>query len=995
MKKLFVSLLSLTLFIQPFFPPALQANATNNTTIPGYRLIEKRFVKEINSTCYYYEHVKSGAKVFKMANDDPNKMFSITFKTLPDNDCGTAHIMEHSVLNGSLHFPVKSPFDIAVKGSLNTFINAFTSKDRTSFPVASMNEKDYFNLMHIYLDAVFNPLIYQNEKIFKQEGWHYELTDLNADIQYRGVVYGEMKGSFSNPARYVTYYTYKNLFPGNVYGYESGGYPYAIPELTWDEFKAFHTKYYHPDNCYIVLYGNEDVEKELSFIDKEYLSKYEKRNINFPIEEHRPFPTLKRVEAHYPVMEGAQTKNQTFLNLCYVTNHGKDITKTYALSILAYYLFNNESAPVRLALEKAGIGKNVSCSVQSYKQNIAQIQLQNANPEELDTFYNIIIRTLKETLNKGIDKSEIESVLNAYEFSLREDNNAQKGISYLSNVLPDFMYNNDPFAGLLYEKVLVELRENLKTDYYEELITSTFLDNNYALLLSVSPKPGLDKEFALADKAKLKAYKDRLSETELNQLIHETKALIQYQESKDSPEDIAKIPNLSLSDIDKKASYYAAEYKEINNHKILFYNDHTNDIVYLKLFFDLRVLPQEMIPYVSLLSDLLGAVDTKNYSYEDLNKAINNHTGGIQTSLILYLENNDDDNLIPKFLVSSKATVSKRDALLELNKEIVCNSVFNDTNRLKNLIKRLHVQLQSQFYRDGSRLASGRLSSYISKSGLFNEYVSGYEYYLFLSDLVKELDKNPGKIIDNLHNVSRLLFTKDNLMIGLACNTDNFNTLIPQLPLLSDALQTHTSTYKKWNLTMKNKNEAFSTSSKVQYVYSGYNFKKIGYEYNGKMLVLNRIMSRDWLNQEIRIKGGAYGGYSTLSYSGNVSFVSYRDPNLSETLEKYKQTSDFLQNLQLSEKEMTQFIIGTIAGLDQPKNITAKSMSAYGNYFTKTDASFYQKERDAILSTSLEDIRSYAKMIKEIANKNVVCVYGNAEKLESNKQLFSKLIKIE
>ncbi|HOS16197.1 MAG TPA: insulinase family protein, partial [Bacteroidales bacterium] len=479
MKKLFVSLLSLTLFIQPFFPPALQANATNNTTIPGYRLIEKRFVKEINSTCYYYEHVKSGAKVFKMANDDPNKMFSITFKTLPDNDCGTAHIMEHSVLNGSLHFPVKSPFDIAVKGSLNTFINAFTSKDRTSFPVASMNEKDYFNLMHIYLDAVFNPLIYQNEKIFKQEGWHYELTDLNADIQYRGVVYGEMKGSFSNPARYVTYYTYKNLFPGNVYGYESGGYPYAIPELTWDEFKAFHTKYYHPDNCYIVLYGNEDVEKELSFIDKEYLSKYEKRNINFPIEEHRPFPTLKRVEAHYPVMEGAQTKNQTFLNLCYVTNHGKDITKTYALSILAYYLFNNESAPVRLALEKAGIGKNVSCSVQSYKQNIAQIQLQNANPEELDTFYNIIIRTLKETLNKGIDKSEIESVLNAYEFSLREDNNAQKGISYLSNVLPDFMYNNDPFAGLLYEKVLVELRENLKTDYYEELITSTFLDNNY------------------------------------------------------------------------------------------------------------------------------------------------------------------------------------------------------------------------------------------------------------------------------------------------------------------------------------------------------------------------------------------------------------------------------------------------------------------------------------------------------------------------------------
>jgi Zn-dependent M16 (insulinase) family peptidase len=336
---------------------------------------------------------------------------------------------------------------------------------------------------------------------------------------------------------------------------------------------------------------------------------------------------------------------------------------------------------------------------------MAQISIQNANANELDSFYNVIIRTIKETLDKGIDKTEIESVLNAYEFSLREDNNAQKGISYLSGVLSDFIYNNDPFSGLCYEKVLVELRENLKTDYYEELITSTFLDNNYALLLSVSPKPGLDKEFALADKAKLKAYKDRLSETELNQLVNETKALIQYQESKDSPEDIAKIPSLSLSDIDKKASYYSAEYKEIDNHKILFYNDHTNDIVYLKLFFDLRVLPQEMIPYASLLSDLLGAVDTKNYSYEALNKAVNNHTGGIQTSLISYLENNDNDNLIPKFWVSSKATISKGDALLELNKEIVCNSLFNDTNRLKNLIKRIHVQLQSQFYRDGSRLA--------------------------------------------------------------------------------------------------------------------------------------------------------------------------------------------------------------------------------------------------------------------------------------------------
>ena len=993
MKKSIIKIFAKGFSLLLLFPTMISAQ--NEVSIPGYRLIEKRFVKEVNSTCYYFEHIKSGARVFKIANDDPNKTFSVSFQTLPENDRGVAHIIEHSVLNGSTNFPVKSPFDIASKGSLNTFLIAFTSKDRTTYPVASMNDKDFSNLMHIYLDAVFNPMIYKNEMIFKQEGWHYELSDVNADIEYSGVVYGEMKGSFSNSTRYVSYYTYQNLLPNNVYSYESGGYPNAIPDLTWKEFTDFHTKYYHPDNAYIVIYGNGDMKQELSFMDKEYLSKYQKRNIKIAINDQPPFKAMKRVEAYYPVMEGAKTKNQTYLSLNYVVNYGTDLTKDAALSVLGQYLFSNESAPVRLALEKAGIGKNVSFSNNTYKQDVIQILVQNANPEQLDAFYSIINETLKETLKKGLDKSEIESILNAYDFALREDNNAQKGITYLMSLLPDFMYNGNPFSGLMYEDMMVELRKNLSTDYYEKLLTSAFLENPHALLLSVAPKPGLDKENALVVKNKLKTYKDKLSKDELNRLVADTKALVEYQESKDAPEDIAKIPSLSLADINKKADYYSAELKQINNHNVLYYKDFTNDIVYVKLFFDMRVLPQDMIPYASLLSSLLGSMDTKNYSYVELNKTVSNHTGGIQTSLGKFLENLDDSKLIPKFVVSSKATVKETENLFKLNDEIICNTTFNDTARLKNLITRLYAQLQAQFNREGASLASSRYGSYISKSGLYSEYTSGYEYYLFLSDLVKDLDKNAGKIIAQLNTVSNLLFRKDNLIIGLACSDDNLKTISPQIHLLSDLLQNQPSTYKTWDLTLKNKNEGFTTSSKVQYVYGGYNYKHLGYTYNGNMQVMNKIISRDWLNQEIRIKGGAYGGYSSLSPTGFFVMASYRDPNLSETVETFKQTANYLQHLELTDKELTQFIIGTISDLDQPKNISAKSGTAFNNYFAKLDASFYQKERESIINTTVADIRSYSKMIQDITDKNVICVYGNADKMEANKQLFQKFLKIE
>ena len=433
------------------------------TTTHGFKLIEKRFVKEVNADCYYYEHVKSGARLLKIAADDDNKTFSISFKTVPYSDNGVAHIMEHSVLNGSKNFPVKSPFDILLKGSLQTFLNAFTGKLYTTYPIASMNEKDYFNLMNVYLDAVFNPLIYTDQRILKQEGWHYELNDKDSPITYKGVVYNEMKGAYSTPTRDLSYQIYKNLFPNTSCGFESGGYPSAITTLTYDEFIKFHQKYYAPENSYIMLYGDADFDKELEFLDKEYLSKYTKANKRAVIKDEKPFAAMKEVTDYYPIIDSTNTQNQTYLSLDFVAGQSTESELSAALDIICEVLFNQENAPVRLALQEAGIGKDVSAGCSNLKQNVINIVVQNANPSDKKKFYDVVINTLKEVSAKGVDMKEVQGIINRWEFQLREGNDAQKGITYMQQIQTAWLYADDPFTGLEYEKLLSNFKDSLKS----------------------------------------------------------------------------------------------------------------------------------------------------------------------------------------------------------------------------------------------------------------------------------------------------------------------------------------------------------------------------------------------------------------------------------------------------------------------------------------------------------------------------------------------------
>jgi len=976
------------------FSLALQAEFNVGENYHGFNLKEKKFVKEVNAECYYFEHEKSGARLLKIATDDPNKTFSIAFKTVPESDAGTPHILEHSVLNGSKNFPVKSPFDILSKGSLNTFLNAMTGKNITVYPVASMNDKDFFNLMHVYLDAVLNPLIYDDPKILKQEGWHHELTHADSAAVYKGVVYNEMKGAFSSPTRELDYQIYKKLFPNNAYGYSSGGYPSAIPTLTSEDFLNFHKKYYHPSNSYIYLYGNADLNKELKFIDAEYLSKYNKSDAKgfFPLQ--KPFNEMKKVNAYYAVAEDADTKDQTYLALNYVSGLNINQKLGFALRILDEVLVSGESAPLRLALQEANIGKEVNAYVDDLKQNVFQIVIQNANAEDTDKFYSIVTDKLKEIVKNGVDKDAVEGTLNRIEFNLREGDDAQKGLTYNFQAINSWFFADDPFPGLEYERPLAELKKEIKEGYLEEVIQKHFIDNNHVLLLTMQPKPGLEKENDTKISKELEEFKSKLSDADKDALVKETNALIEHQKREDTEEALATIPLLDLKDINRDVEWYDVSENKINSVPVIHHEVFTNSVVYNRLNFDLQVLPVEMIPYASLLSEVMGSMNTENYSYGDLDNALNKHTGGFNTSLTSYLKDLNDKNLIPKFVVSSKAMNSKVDKMFNLIDEIVNKTKFANKDRLKAVLTRHQSRLDSRVKRDGLGYARTRMQSYYSNQGMFNELRNGLDYYWFVTDLVDNYDSKADEIINNLSEIASLLFTQENLIVGTTCSKDDFDNYLKQTEGFINSLPNKKSEIKKWIFNPEAKNEGLLSASKVQYVVKGYDYKKLGYEWSGKMRVLNQILSREFIVKQVRVIGGAYGGWTVFSPTGYVYWGSYRDPNLSKTLENYDASPDFLENFTADEKAMTRFIIGTVARLDRPLTPSAQGALAFRRYLQGTTKSYVQEERDAVLSTTVEDVKQYKKMVSELLDKDIYCVYGNEEKLKSEEKLFKKLVKL-
>lgn len=964
----------------------------NIENITAYELLQEEDLQDIRSLGLLFKHKKTGARVAVIANDDDNKVFSIGFRTPPENSKGTPHIVEHSVLCGSREFPSKDPFVELAKGSLNTFLNAITYPDRTIYPIASCNDKDFHNLMHVYLDAVFYPNIYKEEKIFQQEGWHYELESKDAPLEYNGVVYNEMKGAFSSPESQLSRLILNSLFPDTAYGVESGGDPDYITDLSYQEFLDFHRKYYHPTNSYIYLYGDMDVEEKLNWIDEKYLKDFDYAPVDSEIKLQEAFTSPVEIKEEYSISEGEDIKDNTYLSYNMVLNLSLDTQTSMAMQVIEYALLSAPGAPLKQALIDAGIGKDILSGYDSDTyQTTLSIIAKNSEESKKDEFIRIINETLNKIVEEGFDNKTLAAAINIFEFKYREADYGSypKGLIYGLNMFATWLYDdNKPFDTIGF-KNFEFLKEKIGTDYYTDLIKELILDNNHASVVVLSPSLGLTSRKEEEIREKLAKHKASLSDEEIERIIEETKALRQYQEEPSSKEDMEKIPMLNIDDIDKKAMELYNEEKEIDGIPIVHHNVFTNGIAYLKLVFCLENVPKNLTPYVSLLSTILGYIDTEHYTYSQLSNEVNIHTGGITKDVVTFSKKDSPTDYIPAFTLDVKVLYDKMDNAFDLLKEIISFTKLEDEKRLLEIIKETKSRLQMYLTSSGHSGAVSRAISYFSQVGRYNEVTGGISYFRFIQGLEADFDEIKDELIKNLKQLMVYIFRKENLIISFTSDEEGLSTLKGKLLPFVEQLKDDQVDKVDEGFELHQLNEGFKTSGQVQYVARAGNFLEAGHEYTGALEVLRVILSYGYLWNNIRVKGGAYGcmcGFSRLN--GNSYLVSYRDPNLKETNEVYEGIYDFLKNFDEDERDMTKYVIGTISNLDTPRTPRAKGSTSFSAYMTGMTQEDLQKQRNEILGVTKEDIRGLADIIKSILDANNICVIGNENKIEENKDLF-------
>ena len=962
--------------------------------LDAYRVVEHKMIEEMQSEGIVLEHKKTKARLFLVSNDDENKVFCIGFRTPPDNDCGLPHILEHSVLCGSDKFPLKDPFVELVKGSLNTFLNAMTYPDKTVYPVASCNDKDFHNLMDVYMDAVLHPNIYKEEKIFRQEGWHYELESKDAPLIYNGVVYNEMKGAYSSPESILDSVTQKTLFPDTCYGKDSGGDPVHIPELSYEKFRDFHRTYYHPSNSYIYLYGDMDMAEKLTWLDEEYLSHYEERPVDSRIREQKAFAEPVEREFSYSITEGESEEDATYLSVNTVVGDDLDPKLYVAFQILEYTLLDAPGAPLKQALIDAGIGKDV---MGGYESGILQpyfsIIAKDANKEQKGEFLAIVKGTLRKLADQGINRKSLLAGMNYFEFKYREADygSAPKGLMYGLQCLDSWLYDGDPMTHLCYQETFDFLKKEVENGYFEQLIRDYLLDNPFEAVIVVAPEKNLTAKEDEKLAKKLAAYKASLSEEELEKLVTATRELKEYQDTPSTPEILAKIPLLKREDIEKKAETFFWKEKEEGGIKVLHHNFFTSGIGYLKVLFNTEVLPQEDLPYAGLLKSILGSISTEHYSYSDLTSEIHLNSGGVDFSVTSYPDLADPERFTGAFVASIRVLYDKLDFGFTILEEILNHSVFTDEKRLGEVIQETRSRAKMKLENAGHSTAVSRATSYFSATAYYNELTGGTAYYHFLEQLEKDYANKKGEIMARLQEVSRKLFTRANMLVNYTADDKGYEQLPQNLKLLADKLPQGRGEKHAFTHPVKNVNEGLKTSAQVDYVARCGNFRDAGLEYTGALKILQVILSYDYLWLNIRVKGGAYGCMSGFGRSGEGYLVSYRDPNLKETNDIYEGIPAYLEAFDPDERDMTKYVIGTISNLDAPLTPSVKGSRGLSAYLSGVTEEMMQTERDQILGAAKEDIRALAAQVRAVLATGSFCVVGNEEKIEANRGMFGEV----
>lgn len=972
----------------------------------NYETIFEKEVEALKSRAILLRHEKTGARVFLLSNEDDNKVFYIGFRTPPADDTGVAHIMEHSVLCGSRKYPLKDPFVELAKGSLNTFLNAMTYPDKTVYPVASRNSKDFANLMDVYMDAVFHPAIYERPEIMRQEGWSYHIDSPEDPVEYNGVVYNEMKGAFSSPEGVLDREILHSLYPDTPYGVESGGDPQHIPELTYEAFIDFHKKYYHPSNSFIYLYGDMDIEERLRFLDEEYLSGYEEITVDSALPLQKPFSEMYDAKLEYPISENEEEKENTYLAYNLVCGDNLDARQYYAMQMIQYALVENQGAPVRDRLLKEGIGKDI---LSGYENGIRQpyfnIISKNAEPEQKERFLSIIREEFRKAAEGGLNKKSLEASLNSLEFKYKEADfgGYPKGLIYGLNILDSWLYDESrPLMHIDCEETFAFLRKNIESGYFEELIGTFLLDNPHSSLLALVPKKGLTAVRDNEVKEKLAAFKESLSAEQLETLIEESRKLAAFQEAEDSKEALESIPLLERTDIRREAEPFKNEVRDAGGLPVIFHDYFTNGIAYFSLLFDCNEIAPEELAYLSLLKSVFSFVDTEHFTYSELNNEINIYTGGFSFETGVYGSRKDLKKISVLSDLSVRVLYGNIERAFDLIEEILFFSRYEDERRLYEIIAELKSRLQMGINSAGHVIGGLRASSYYSKSAYLREQINGIEFYKFVEDLEKNFEEKKQGLTEKLKRILASIIKTDGLLVSFTGDETGYEIFRKRLEVFRQRLEKAGKAAPSKlpvkdrsyafadSLVLQKRNEGFKTSAGVQYVSRAGRFAEDGSSVLGAMRVLRTIMSYEYLWFNIRVQGGAYGCMCNFMPNGEAVFLTYRDPHLRRSNTVFEGIPEYLEGFEADDREMTKFVIGTMSSLDTPLTPAGKGSRSMSAYLADLSPEESQKTRDGVIDCTQEDIRALAPLIRRVLAEDCICVVGNEQKIEAEKDLFKE-----
>jgi Zn-dependent M16 (insulinase) family peptidase len=945
------------------------------TTIHGFELVNQREIPEISARVSRYRHLKTGADLISVETADENKCFGVAFKTPPDDATGLPHILEHSVLNGSRRFPVKEPFVELLKTSLNTFLNAFTFDDFTGYPVASTNVQDFYNLIDVYLDAVFFPLI--SEWTLKQEGWHYELENPDAPLTFKGVVFNEMKAAYSNPERILDLVTQQHLRPDTPYAVDAGGDPERIPDLTYAQFKAFHETYYHPSNARFFFYGDDDVETRLRMVD-EVISQFEPRPIDVTVPLQPRYSEPRSVRAGYDA--GDSGEDRTFVTVNWLlgeTTSGRDMLM---LHVLDHILIETPASPLRKALIDSGLGEDLTGGGFSTYTREATFGtgLKGVAAGDAGRVEQLVLDTLHALVADGIAPAMIEAAINTTEFQLRERNTGQfpRGLMLFVSIMSAWIHGGDPLEELAFEEDLNALKAAYAANprLFERLIEENFLHNPHRVTVILEPDPEAGPARDARERARLDAARAAMTDADVAKIIADGQTLKALQEREDSPEDLAKIPTLTLGDIEREARTIPIEVEQIDAAAVLYHDLPTSDIVYLDLALDMHTLPQHLIPYMGLFGRLLLEMGTEKEDFVSLTQRIGSKTGGINATTLVTSRYRSTEG-VAQAVIRAKCLPAQTVDMLAILQDILLATQLDNAERFLQIVLEEKSQIETYIGFMGQSYAAKRVQAQLNEEGWVREQTSGVSYLFFLRSLAERVEQNWVSVLADLREILRLLVNRRAAIANVTVDADNWAVFKPQLAGFFNALPAADVTRQEWTREALPAYEALTAPAQVNFVAKGVNLFEHGYEPDGSIVAILKKLNFDYMWNRIRVQGGAYGGAAQFNHlNGALTFLSWRDPNLTGTLDNYDGTARYLHGLEMSDDELERAIIGAVGDVDQYQLPDAKGYTSMMRYLTGYSDDLRQKSRDQLLSTSMEDFHALGAVLHDAVQDGKVAV---------------------